>query len=126
MLGMMFSRPRDRGSVAVAIALKAAPWLRTGGSATRLGKAFCERFDGVNAGGIDGGHIAQADDNYRLEGFDVGCGFDQFFCCAEEERAMDAQDGDVRRNDAALRRVGQAVTDVIVGDGVTVVVSAMR
>ena len=79
-------------------------------------EALGEGLDGVNAGGVDGGHVAQAQDDDRLEGFDVDGGFDQLLRGAEEERAVDAQERDVGRNDAALQRVRQAVADVVVGD----------
>ena len=49
--------------------------------------------------------------------FEIGGGFDQLFGGAEEKRAVDAQDRDVGRDDAALQDVGQAVADVLVGDG---------
>ena len=80
-------------------------------------QALGEGLDGVNAGGVDGGHVAQAQNDDRLEGFDIRGGFNQLFRGAEEKRAVDAQQRDVGRNDASLQRVRQAVADVVVGDG---------
>ena len=67
-------------------------------------EALREGLDGVSAGGIDGRHVAQAEDDDRREGLDVcGC-VDQLFGGAEEEWAVDAQQRNVGRNDAALQR----------------------
>ena len=43
-------------------------------------KALGEGLDGVNAGGVDGGHIAEAQDDDGLEGVDVNGGLDELFC----------------------------------------------
>ena len=105
MLGMMFSRPtwsRKRGRCSSFDGCSMAPQSRSvrPDSVQALG----ECLDGVNAGGVDGRHIAQAQNDDRLKGFDVGGGLDQLLGGAEEERAVNAQQRDVGRNDAALQR----------------------
>src|ERR1700761_3455600 len=54
----------------------------------------CEKLlHGVYAGGVQCGHIAQAKDDDVAEAVEVARGFGELFCGAEEEGAVDAQDG---------------------------------
>src|SRR5258708_5602044 len=46
----------------------------TAGFAQTIG----EDFDGVEAGGVDGGHVAEAEDDYRGELVDMVGGIDEF------------------------------------------------
>ena len=79
-------------------------------------QALGEGLDGVDAGGVDGGHVAEAQDDDGLEGVDVDGGFDELFCGSPQKRTVDAEQRDVGRNDAALEHVRQAVADVLFGD----------
>ena len=49
----------------------AAPWRRTEAACGRIREALGKRLDGVNAGGVDGRHVAQPQNHHRLEGFDI-------------------------------------------------------
>ena len=83
--------------------------------AARGVKASGECLDGVNAGGVDGRHVAQAQNDDGREGFKVGRCLDKFLCSSEEKRAVDAEQRDIGRQDAALEGVGQTVANVVVG-----------
>ena len=80
-------------------------------------EALGKCLDGVDAGGVDGGHVAETQDDDGFEGFKIDGGFDELFCSSPQKRTVNAEHRDVGRNDAALERVGRAVADVVVGDG---------
>ena len=77
-------------------------------------QSFCKSLDSVNAGGVDGRHVAQAQNDHRCKCFEVDGRFDQLLCGAEKKRPVNAKQRHVRRKDAALQHVGQAVADVFV------------
>ena len=80
-------------------------------------EAAGEGLERVDAGGVDGSHVAEAQDDDGLELVEVGGGFEKLFGGAEEEGAVDAEERDVGRDDLALEVVGEAVADVGVVDG---------
>src|ERR1700730_4036805 len=73
-------------------------------------------FQGEEAGGVEGGHVAQAQDNHRRQLVQV-LGHDRNFVSgAEQERSVDAEDGGVARDVFVLENVHASVFDVVVGD----------
>ncbi len=68
----------------------------------------------MDTGGVDGGHVAQAQNHNRREGFEICRSFHELFGSPEEKRAVDAQKRDVGRDDAPLQHVGQPVADVVI------------
>ncbi len=118
MLGMMFSRPtRSRNASAAAAASTAAAWRRrAAGCGPTSRRRLAKRLDGVDAGGVDGRHVAQAQDHHRLKGLEIGRCFDQLFRRPKQERPVNAQQRDVGRQDAPLQHMRQAVANVFVGD----------
>jgi hypothetical protein len=89
-------------------------------------EAGVELLEGVEAGGVEGGHVAQAEDDDVAEGVEVAGGFGQLFGGAEEEGAVDAEDADVGGNLFVLKDMRLAVAEIFGGDGATVVVAATR
>ena len=55
-------------------------------------EAAGEGFESVDAGGVDGGHVAEAENDDGLELVEVGGGFEELFGGAEEEGAVDAEE----------------------------------
>ncbi len=69
-------------------------------------EAIGELLEGVNAGRVERGHVAQAEDDDLVELSEVFGGFGELFGCAEEEGAVDAKDGDVGGDVFVLQDVG--------------------
>ena len=67
-----------------------------------------EILERAQAGRVDRGHVAQPDDDDRLEVVDVVDDVRNLVGGAEQERSVDAEDGDVRRNVLVLQDVRRA------------------
>src|SRR5258708_5936692 len=64
-----------------------------------------ETLERLNTGGVEGGHVAQADDEDRRQRGKLFVDRVQLFRAAEEERTVDAEDGDVVWNLPVLQDV---------------------
>ncbi len=75
-----------------------------------------EGFEGLQASGVNGGHISQAQNHDGWQIANARNDFFDFVGGSEEKRAVDPEDGDIRRNFLVLQNVGVAFADVFVGD----------
>src|ERR1700681_4419678 len=73
-------------------------------------------FQSEDAGGIEGGHVAQAQDDHRRQLVQVLGDDGKFVGGAEQERSVDAEDGGIVRDVFVLENVHASVFDVVVGD----------
>src|SRR6266851_6438077 len=73
-------------------------------------------FQGEEAGSVEGGHVAKAQDHDRRQLVQVLGDDGDFVCRAEQERAVDAEDGGVVGNVFVLENVHAAIFNVVVGD----------
>ncbi len=73
-------------------------------------------FQGEEPGGVEGGHVAQAQDDHRRQLVQVLGDDGKFVGGAEQERSMDAEDGGIVRDVFVLENVHASVFDVVVGD----------
>ncbi len=73
-------------------------------------------FDSAKAGGVDGGHIAQAQDDNGRQGFQRVENVGELVRGAEEKWPVNAEDRGVLGNVLALQDVDAAVFDVIAGN----------
>ena len=106
MLGQMFSGPTWCSNSAWRMSLGGllactAEDERAAGVVDLVG----EPFECLEAGGVDGGHVAQAQDDDVRERSAMSRDVIELFGAAEEERAVNAEDGDVVGNLAALKDV---------------------
>src|SRR5258706_13217931 len=73
-------------------------------------------FDCEQSGGIQSGHVAQAEDDYERQRAQILGGGIDFVGGAEQERSVNAEDGGVVRNVFILENVHAAVFHILVGD----------
>ena len=76
-----------------------------------------ELLERVDTRGIERGHIAKAQDDDIFKLSEMRGGLGKFVGGAEEKRAVDAKDGDMRRNVLVLEDMGLAVAEILARDG---------
>src|SRR6266404_8374665 len=91
---------------------RAAKQQGTAGFVKLIGKIF----DCAQAGGVDGGHVAQSQDDNGRQGIQRIENISELVRGAEEKRAMNAEDSDVIGKVLTLQDVDAAVFDVIACD----------
>jgi hypothetical protein len=111
------SRARDRAAWTVDDVAGLVARSAEEEGAAGLVQASVELLKGVDAGGVEGGHIAEAEDDDIAEGVQIAGGFGELFCRAEEERSVDAEDADVGGNLFVLKNMRLSVAQVFGGDG---------
>src|SRR5580704_9018422 len=72
---------------------------RPAGGVQRVGQVA----DGAKTGGVDGRHVAEAQDYDGRQGIDLAENFREFVGCAEQEWSVDAEDRCVRRDVFSLQ-----------------------
>ena len=74
-----------------------------------------ESLQSLQARGIDGRHVAQSENNDGLKIGQTGNNHVEFVGSAEQKRAVNPEDADVRRNVFVLQDVGVSFLNVLVG-----------
>src|ERR1700728_1881838 len=80
-------------------------------------EAIGELLEGVQAGGVEGSHIAQAEDHNTGKSDEVFGSFLEFLRCSEEKRSVNTEDGDIGRDFFVLQDMRLAIAEVVGCDG---------